>query len=214
MIIIFNMHAMKIALLFAFIMFGVYAQYDAEQTVLSVLRDRNQLARENDVLETETIGEDGANHMSRAIELSHAGHRHGDGAPAGAVIVKDGVIIGEGWDKVKALNDPSAHAEVIAIREASKGSSTAKLQGSILYTTVQPCQMCRALINEIGIETVYYCIPAERVAEIHPEMKTKVRREEILPPGQAGRVREIPVMKESVSNLIESYRLSRNRPIL
>jgi tRNA(Arg) A34 adenosine deaminase TadA len=80
--------------------------------------------------------------MKRAIELSRHGMRQGDGGPFGAVIVRAGEIIGEGWNRVIATNDPTAHAEILAIRDASRRLGTFSLAGCELYTSSEPCPMC------------------------------------------------------------------------
>ncbi len=82
--------------------------------------------------------------MQRAIDLSMEKMLGGDGGPFGAVIVKDGKIISEGWNQVTSTNDPSAHAEVVAIRRACQALGTYELTGATLYTSCEPCPMCLA----------------------------------------------------------------------
>src|SRR5262245_31567762 len=82
--------------------------------------------------------------MRRAIELSRHGVLRRDGGPFGAVIVKDGQIVGEGWNRVIATNDPTAHGEVEAIRDAGRRLGTFVLAGCDLYTSAEPCPMCLA----------------------------------------------------------------------
>ena len=81
------------------------------------------------------------NFMLRAIELSINSAKK-SGGPFGCVIVKNGTIISEGSNKVTSSNDPTAHAEVVAIREACKKLNTFKLSGCDLYTSCEPCPMC------------------------------------------------------------------------
>jgi guanine deaminase len=83
--------------------------------------------------------------MARAIELAQAGVE-GDGGPFGCVIVKDGKIVGEGNNRVTSTNDPTAHAEVVAIREACKNLDSFQLEGCIVYTSCEPCPMCLGAI--------------------------------------------------------------------
>ncbi|HEV8046355.1 MAG TPA: nucleoside deaminase, partial [Terriglobales bacterium] len=80
--------------------------------------------------------------MARAIELSLQNVRSGRGGPFGAVVVKNGAIIGEGTNQVTSTNDPTAHAEVIAIREACKMLGNFSLQGCEIYASCEPCPMC------------------------------------------------------------------------
>ncbi len=80
--------------------------------------------------------------LERAIELSRKGMQEGYGGPFGCVIVKDGSIIGEGCNEVILTNDPTAHAEVVAIRNACKNLSSFQLAGCDVYTSCEPCPMC------------------------------------------------------------------------
>ncbi len=91
--------------------------------------------------------------MRRAIELAHAGMDSGVGGPFGCVIAKDGRIIGEGSNQVTSTNDPTAHAEVVAIREACKTLNTFQLDGCAIYTSCEPCPMC--------LGAIYWARPAE-----------------------------------------------------
>ncbi len=93
--------------------------------------------------------------MRRAIELSAMGAREG-GAPFGAVVVKDGETIAEGHNVVVRTHDPTAHGEVVAIREACKKLKTCTLTGCELYTSCEPCAMCTSVIWLCGFDKVYY----------------------------------------------------------
>ena len=84
--------------------------------------------------------------MARAIELAMDNVRSGRGGPFGAVVVKDGKIIAEGANCVSATNDPTAHAEVVAIREACKKLGVFELRDCELYTSCEPCPMCLGAI--------------------------------------------------------------------
>ena len=104
--------------------------------------------------------------MKRAIELSRKNLETGAGGPFGAVIVKDGVIIGEGHNKVTSTNDPTAHAEVTAIRDACKNLSQFDLSGSVIYTSCEPCPMCLAAIYWARIEKIFYANTRKDAADI------------------------------------------------
>jgi tRNA(Arg) A34 adenosine deaminase TadA len=80
----------------------------------------------------------------------------GHGGPFGAVIVKNDRIIGEGWNKVTSSNDPTAHAEVTAIREACSNINNFDLAGAEIYTSCEPCPMCLAAIYWARISKIYY----------------------------------------------------------
>jgi tRNA(Arg) A34 adenosine deaminase TadA len=95
--------------------------------------------------------------MRKAIELSLIGSRDGVGqGPFGAVIVKDGKIVGQGHNMVITNTDPTAHAEVVAIRDACKNLETFELQGCEIYTSCEPCPMCLSAIYWAKIGKIYY----------------------------------------------------------
>ncbi len=84
--------------------------------------------------------------LRRAIELGLEGMRKGQGGPFGAVVVKDGQIVGKGWNRVTSSSDPTAHAEVTAIRDACRNLKDFQLTGCVLYTSCEPCPMCLGAI--------------------------------------------------------------------
>src|SRR3954462_3672244 len=94
--------------------------------------------------------------MRRAIALSAEKRRAGLGGPFGAIVVKDGSIIAEGFNRVTSTNDPTAHAEVVAIREACKVLGGFGLQGCELFTSCEPCPMCLGAIYWARFDRVYY----------------------------------------------------------
>ena len=104
-------------------------------------------------------------YMKRAIELSKKNIENG-GGPFGAVVVKDGQIIGEGFNKVTANNDPTAHAEVEAIREACKNISNFDLAGAEIYTSCEPCPMCLSAIYWARLNKIYYANTKKDAAAI------------------------------------------------
>ncbi len=104
--------------------------------------------------------------MLEAIRLSRIYMMKGHGGPFGAVIVKNGKIIGRGWNKVTSANDPTAHAEVTAIREACKKLKSFELSGAIIYTSCEPCPMCLAAIYWAGIKKIYFANTRKDAAHI------------------------------------------------
>ncbi len=104
--------------------------------------------------------------MSRAIELAEKGMKKGDGGPFGAVVARDGKIIGEGWNRVLGTNDPTAHAEVVAIRNACKHLDSFQLEECILYTSCEPCPMCLGAIYWARPKQFFYGCKREDAAEI------------------------------------------------
>ena len=94
--------------------------------------------------------------MQMAIDLSLANIESGPGRPFGAVVVKDGEIIGRGTNLVTLSYDPTAHAEVLAIREACQALQQSQLSGCELYTSCEPCPMCLAAIYWAKLDRIYY----------------------------------------------------------
>jgi len=106
-----------------------------------------------------------ADFMRRAITLGLENVRGGNGGPFAALIVKDGAVISEGANCVTTTNDPTAHAEVVAIREACRKLGNFQLSGCDLYTTCEPCPMCLGAIYWARPTRVYYaCLAADAAA--------------------------------------------------
>jgi guanine deaminase len=103
--------------------------------------------------------------LRRAIALATENVMSGRGGPFGAVIVRKGKIVGEGANSVTATNDPTAHAEVTAIRAAAKALGTFTLAGCELYTSCEPCPMCLAASHWARLDAVYYGASAEDAAK-------------------------------------------------
>lgn len=93
--------------------------------------------------------------MARAIELAHEAERAGE-VPVGAVVVKDGVIVGEGWNRPISSHDPTAHAEIIAMRSAAQNLSTYRLLDTTLYVTLEPCAMCAGAMVHARVKRLVY----------------------------------------------------------
>lgn len=91
----------------------------------------------------------------RAIELSQLAVERGDGTEHGAVVVKDGQIVGEGWNRIYANHDPTAHSEVEAIRDAGRRLGTHDLSGCEIYTNAKPCPMCEAACYWANLSRIY-----------------------------------------------------------
>ncbi|MDV6343851.1 nucleoside deaminase [Nitrosomonas sp. Is37] len=104
--------------------------------------------------------------MLEAISLSAYGMIHNEGGPFGCVIVKNNSIIGRGINKVILMNDPTAHAEIIAIRDACQHLGTFQLDGCQIYTSCEPCPMCLGAIYWARPEKVYYACTRKDAAQI------------------------------------------------
>ena len=96
--------------------------------------------------------------MQHALELARRAEAEGE-VPIGAVIVRDGEIVGEGWNRPIAAHDPTAHAEVLAIRAAAARLQNYRLPGTTLYVTLEPCPMCAGAIVHARLARVVYGAP-------------------------------------------------------
>lgn len=93
--------------------------------------------------------------MARALELARVAERAGE-VPVGAVVVKDGVIVGEGWNRPISTNDPTAHAEIVAMRDAAQRLSTYRLLDTTLYVTLEPCPMCAGAMVHARVKQLVF----------------------------------------------------------
>jgi tRNA(Arg) A34 adenosine deaminase TadA len=104
--------------------------------------------------------------MRRAIALAQRGIDAGAGGPFGAVIVLGGKIVGEGYNQVTSTNDPTAHAEVVAIRNACQKLNSFQLDSCVLYTSCEPCPMCLGAIYWARPAKVFYAATREDAANV------------------------------------------------
>lgn len=104
--------------------------------------------------------------MREAIRLSQVQMRAANGGPFGAVVVRRGKIVGRGFNRVTSTNDPTAHAEVVAIRAACRKLQTFKLDDCELYTSCEPCPMCLAAIYWARLKRVYFANTRRDAAKI------------------------------------------------
>ena len=104
--------------------------------------------------------------MQEAIVLSQTGITQNDGGPFGCVIVKDDKIVGRGSNTVTSSNDPTAHAEIVAIRDACKNLGTFQLEGCEVYTSCEPCPMCLGAIYWARPKIIYFANTRQDAANI------------------------------------------------
>jgi guanine deaminase len=97
------------------------------------------------------------NYMDTAFNEAFNSVRENIGGPFGAVVVMDGEVIGKGGNRVSSQNDPTAHAEIVAIRDACRNIANFDLTGAVLYATCEPCPMCLSAIYWANIQVVYFC---------------------------------------------------------
>jgi tRNA(Arg) A34 adenosine deaminase TadA len=102
--------------------------------------------------------------LREAIRLSMEKMHDDEGGPFGAVVVREGQIVGAGWNRVTSANDPTAHAEIVAIRDACSRLGTFCLSGCDLYTSCEPCPMCLAATFWARIDRIYYAATREDAA--------------------------------------------------
>ncbi len=94
-------------------------------------------------------------HMARALELARAAEAAGE-VPVGAVIVRDGVVVAEGWNRPIGTCDPTAHAEIVALRAAGQALGTYRLTGTTLYVTLEPCAMCASAMVHARVQRLVF----------------------------------------------------------
>jgi tRNA(Arg) A34 adenosine deaminase TadA len=104
--------------------------------------------------------------MRRAIALGRRGLSRSDGGPFGAVVVRRGVIVGEGWNRVLGRRDPTEHGEIVAIRAACRRLRRFTLSGCDLYTTGEPCPMCLGAIYWARLDRIFFGFTVKDAARI------------------------------------------------
>lgn len=124
--------------------------------------------------------------MQMAIDLSREGMEAGKGGPFGCVIVKNGEVVGKGCNSVSSDRDPTAHAEMVAIRDACRHLNSFQLEGCELYTSCEPCPMCIGAIYWARPEKVFFASSKEDAAEagfddnfIYEELKLPIEERKI-----------------------------------
>jgi tRNA(Arg) A34 adenosine deaminase TadA len=147
--------------------------------------------------------------MRRAIELGRKGMEAGDGGPFGALIVKNGEVIGEGWNRVVSSNDPTAHGEIMAIRDACKQISSYDLTGSELYTSGQPCPMCLSATYWARLYRVFYGFGIQDAAQAG--FDDQFIFEELNKQSTQRRIPEIQILRAEALKVLNDYTANPNR---
>jgi len=132
--------------------------------------------------------------MQEAINMAKLGMQNNEGGPFGAVIVKNGEIIGRGNNKVTSTNDPTAHAEVTAIRDACKHLNSFQLDDCELYTSCEPCPMCLGAIYWARPKAIYYACTKQDAAAI--DFDDDFIYKEIATPIPERKIKTIQIMRE------------------
>lgn len=145
--------------------------------------------------------------MMEAIALSHNGVVNNEGGPFGCVVVKGDAIVGRGNNKVTSSNDPTAHAEVTAIRDACKNLGTFQLDDCEIYTSCEPCPMCLGAIYWARPKVVYFANNRQDAADIgfddsmiYEEMTVKIED------------RKIPILSLGRDAALKVFEEWKNKP--
>lgn len=147
--------------------------------------------------------------MSRAIDLARQGMTAGAGGPFGAVVVKDGSIVGEGWNRVLHDKDPTAHGEIVAIRNACENLGTFVLERCEIYTTGQPCPMCLGAIHWARIGRIHFGFRIEDAAEVGFD-DSEFYKEMALAPGER-RIPSVECSRDASLALLRDYAELENK---
>jgi tRNA(Arg) A34 adenosine deaminase TadA len=160
-------------------------------------------------IDPEFLNADCSAFMQAAIDLAIEGVRAGQGGPFGAVIVRSGQIVGRGANLVTSINDPTAHAEVVAIRHACGTLGTFRLDGCELYASCEPCPMCLAAIYWARIDRIYYgCTGTD--ADAIGFSDEAIRRQFALP-ADARSIPAIPLMRSQSLAAFEAWQNKADR---
>jgi guanine deaminase len=126
-----------------------------------------------------------AGFMQQALDLAAKGIEQRDGGPFGALVVIHGEVVGEGWNQVVSRNDPTAHAEILAIRDACRQLGRFHLEDAVLYSTCEPCPMCLAALLWARIGTLVYAANGDDAAAVGFDDRV-IRERLVLPLGSGG----------------------------
>lgn len=141
--------------------------------------------------------------MRRAMALAQNGIDANNGGPFGAVVVKGGEIIGEGCNRVTSTNDPTAHAEIVAIREACKNLNSFQLEGCEIYTSCEPCPMCLGAIYWARPARMFFACTREDAA--NAGFDDDFIYEEIARPPEERRIETVNFLREEGLALFENW---------
>lgn len=147
--------------------------------------------------------------MRRAIALAQNGIDTNQGGPFGAVVVKNGEIVGEGCNRVTSTNDPTAHAEVVAIRAACEKLGTFQLDDCVIYASCEPCPMCLGAIYWARPAKLYFASTREDAANVGFDDDLIYR--EIAEPIESRKIKSINFLREEGATVFESWTKKSDR---
>lgn len=150
-----------------------------------------------------------AHFMREAIRLSRQKMRANQGGPFGAIVVRDGKIVGRGWNRVISTNDPTAHAEMDAIRQACIRLKRFRLEDCDLYTSCEPCPMCLGAIYWARLKTVFYANTRKDAAAI--EFDDDLIYREISLPVPRRKIRMRPLLRREALKVFEEWNQKSDR---
>jgi len=153
--------------------------------------------------------EDKKSYMKLAIELAQRNVTENKGGPFGAVIVKDGEIIGQGANLVTDTNDPTAHAEIVAIREATNKIGSFSLEGCEIYASCEPCPMCLGAIYWAHIDKLYYAATKDDASKSDFD-DSLIYKELSLPKDQRS-LSSLQIMRDDAVRVFEQWNESGNK---
>lgn len=154
-----------------------------------------------------TDSQESLTYLRGAIDLAIEKMSANEGGPFGALIVRDGQIVGRGWNRVTSTNDPTAHAEIVAIRDACARLQTFSLAGCRVYASCEPCPMCLAALYWARVESVWFAAGSEDAARIgfddshvYVELRRPVHE------------RKLPVQQALRDEALHAFRLWEAKP--
>lgn len=148
-------------------------------------------------------------YLSKAIDLSSLSLSEKRGGPFGAVVVKDGQVVGTGVNEVTSLLDPTAHAEIQAIRNAAHNLGTFNLEGCVIYSSCEPCPMCLSAIYWARIEVVYYANTRKDAAAIG--FDDEFLYQEMAKPAAERRIKSIHLADLAARSIMEKWHDSEGK---
>lgn len=147
--------------------------------------------------------------MREAIALSQHNLKNNHGGPFGAIIVKNGKIIGRGYNRVPELNDPTAHAEIVAIRDGCRKLKNFQLKNCRIYISCEPCPMCLAAIYWAGITKIYHAADRRDAAAIG--FADQFIYEEINRPINKRKIKMTRLLKKEAREIMRQWQENPNK---
>ena len=147
--------------------------------------------------------------MRRAIELAQSGVDNDQGGPFGCVVVKDGRIVGEGYNQVTSTNDPTAHAEIVAIRDACRRLKSFQLTDCTVYTSCEPCPMCLGAIYWARPAAIYFAGTREDAAAAG--FDDELFYDELDRPNDERQLKLQPMLRDEAQKVFDNWNQKSNK---